>query len=541
MAIETIKTFSGTDYADKLYIYFDWSITIKRDTSNGAYWIYFGDVIAYASSQSIISGMLFGTNANASHVRILRNSGTTGTIYDQTVTFSSNVESYKGKYARRGSAPSAMYLTPAEVSGDYAYMIIYNGSPYKLVSGKATVDTVAISSASSFYLPKIVSITAPSTVTLNAVNAFTINYTPPSGAPSYSLGLNAQSGVFGANLDKSSNLYISSSSVLSTFANSISTLYWYPNVNDASSGDFPGNVGQYKISFSSYLVSNGDFEKYSLLTGELTGQIQYNASPPAAAVTALTVSASVSETGSYTGLYAHYGKYINPLSKLNLSAYGSSSFGYGTTVSSQVYLNGSSSSGSRTNYEPPVGQGSWSITSTDNHGATKSQTITWDTYAYAFPSIVSFNASRCNQDGTPNDSGAYCKITYQFRITSLGNQNTKQVILDAPDGTHTYTNLDYDHGSPYQYISTADIEHSYSLSLTITDDFESVTMTRNLSTAGVIMDFLYDGKGIGLGKVAEYTDTVEVNPEWTFKAEKMTFKGQDLQMILESLGYVFPT
>jgi len=55
------------------------------------------------------------------------------------------------------------------------------------------------------------------------------------------------------------------------------------------------------------------------------------------------------------------------------------------------------------------------------------------------------------------------------------------------------------------------------------------------------MDFLYDGKGIGLGKVAETTEMVEVNPQWTFKADKMTFKGQDLETILTSLGYVFPT
>ena len=66
-------------------------------------------------------------------------------------------------------------------------------------------------------------------------------------------------------------------------------------------------------------------------------------------------------------------------------------------------------------------------------------------------------------------------------------------------------------------------------------------MTRNISTAGVIMDFLYDGKGIGLGKIAETTEMVEVNPQWTFKADKMTFKGQDLETILTSLGYVFPT
>ena len=39
----------------------------------------------------------------------------------------------------------------------------------------------------------------------------------------------------------------------------------------------------------------------------------------------------------------------------------------------------------------------------------------------------------------------------------------------------------------------------------------------NLSTAGVIMDFLAGGDGIGLGKVAELADTVDINPNWTLR------------------------
>ena len=163
------------------------------------------------------------------------------------------------------------------------------------------------------------------------------------------------------------------------------------------------------------------------------------------------------------------------------------------------------------------------------------------TYGYEYPNIISFNASRCNQDGSPNDAGSYCKISYQFKIYALGNNNSKEVTLTAPDGSHVYTNLDYDHGTSYQYICAADIEHSYTLSIVVEDNFMNVSASRGLSTAGVIMDFLYDGKGIGLGKVAETTQMVEVNPDWTFKADKMTFKGQDLETILTSLGYVFPT
>ncbi len=182
------------------------------------------------------------------------------------------------------------------------------------------------------------------------------------------------------------------------------------------------------------------------------------------------------------------------------------------------------------------------VTITASNGASNAVNYsTFDVYGYSIPYIRKLEVRRCNQDGTANDSGAYCRISWAFKVIPLGNINTKTVVLTAPDGSHTFTNEDYDNENGYYYISVADIEHSYAISLSVTDDFQTVSKTVNISTAGVIMDFLYDGKGIGLGKVAETTEMVEVNPGWTFKADKMTFKGQDLETILTSLGYVFPT
>ena len=182
------------------------------------------------------------------------------------------------------------------------------------------------------------------------------------------------------------------------------------------------------------------------------------------------------------------------------------------------------------------------VTITASNGASNAVNYsTFDVYGYSIPYIRRLEVRRCNQDGTANDSGAYCRISWAFKVIPLGNVNTKTVVLVAPDGSHTFTGEDYDHTVGYYYISVADIEHSYAISLSVTDDFQTVSKTVNVSTAGVIMDFLYDGKGIGLGKVAETTEMVEVNPQWTFKADKMTFKGQDLETILTSLGYVFPT
>ena len=158
------------------------------------------------------------------------------------------------------------------------------------------------------------------------------------------------------------------------------------------------------------------------------------------------------------------------------------------------------------------------IAITDSAGRVGSATTAvFQVYGYNDPSIISLNASRCNQDGTPNDSGSYCKITYQFKVNALGNQNSKKVTLVAPDGSHVYTNLDYDHGSAYQYISAADPEYSYPITVTVEDDFKTSSRSMNISTAGVIMDFLAGGNGIGLGKVAELADTVDINPNWTLR------------------------
>ena len=158
------------------------------------------------------------------------------------------------------------------------------------------------------------------------------------------------------------------------------------------------------------------------------------------------------------------------------------------------------------------------VSITDNAGRVGSATTaTFQAYGYEAPAIQVFSASRCNQDGTANDSGAYCKISFQFTITPLGNVNSKSITLVAPDGSHTWTNVDYNHGSAYQYISAADPDHSYTITFTVTDDFKTITRSMNLSTAGVIMDFLAGGDGIGLGKVAELSDTVDINPNWTLR------------------------
>ena len=330
--------------------------------------------------------------------------------------------------------------------------------------------------------------------------------------------------------------------------------YYYEYVSGRPYTDNAGKIqAKFRVQLSDFYTYSGtvrvyyvDFTYINEFTWTYTNQTDNNAGP---------IINSKSITPTPTGYLEHYGKYIgggkttlsfgwnvswrfgSSFSKVKYFLYNSG----GTLINSWEYTTLSALNLTLTNTVDASQYVVVTITAS-NGSSTSSTYSTFNTYGYSNPEILNLTASRCNQDGTANDTGAYCKIIFKFKITSLDNQNGRTVTLVAPDGSHVWTNLDYDHGAnSYYIISAADIEHSYTITLSVQDDFMTATRTINLSTAGVIMDFLYDGKGIGLGKVAETTEMVEVNPGWTFKCNTMTFHGQDLKTILESLGYVFPS
>ena len=94
--------------------------------------------------------------------------------------------------------------------------------------------------------------------------------------------------------------------------------------------------------------------------------------------------------------------------------------------------------------------------------------------------------------------------TKSFKVTLNGVTNTITSSTYTVNGTTTFTNVPTDN----TLIATA----------TITDYYTSATKDTTLPTVAVTMDFLADGKGIAMGKVAEITDTFEV--AWKTKLNK---------------------
>ena len=527
MAYETVRKFTGTSSITgktKLQISWDVAFTVKEESSSHSIEIVFDDLIAYSRLQDQITRAVLNDANGYTYVEITRESGTTGSIYKRQVSFSNNVETYVKNgttyYARRASAPSSFIISAAEVNTGYKYNIRFYDMIYILDNGQATVGSLSTATGSLFYLPRLIRPTPSITPRLNYLNIFTFSYSPPSGALSSYLKVTTQYGAFGSGLSKKSDLYVSSSAKLTSLYDALYTLYWYPSHLTAEPGDFVNNVGNYEVYAETDAYSTLNFGSYPIITFSNSGSITYNELPPQAAIEAMTVSCTVTETGSYTGILSRYGKYIYSLSKLNLFASGSSSFGYGTTVTNTITLNGVSSLSSRSNYSPPVGEGSWAITCTDNHGVTKSLSNTWDTYPYATPQLTQTSIHRCNQDGTRNDNGDHVQIEWGTSVSPLGNQNSKSLTIVQPEGTSSITPATYE--ATGSFIVAADTDQSYNITFTLVDDFKSVTKTVRLSTAYVLIDVYRTGKGIAFGKVCERDEKMEI--------------GSDLLMIMHTPG-----
>jgi hypothetical protein len=335
-------------------------------------------------------------------------------------------------------------------------------------------------------------------------------------------------GAFGQNYERSSDLYISSSAKPAK-SSAFSTLYWYPSILSVATGDFVNNTSRYKIYFELTSTSSG-LDDNRIAWGEITGTIQYNETPPTNAKPA--VSVAVTEI-SGVGLYAQYGRYLIGKSQIRLTASISAPFGYGQSILTRtITLNGATASANQTVW--PAVDGTYYASAVDNHNASNNASLSYQVYDYWDPVLSTFAIHRCRQDGTNDDAGAYVKIEWGISVAPLGNQNSKSLTITHPQGSTSPTLNSYNASGTL--IVAADIEHSYDITATLTDDLGSTTRTMRLSTAGAILDIHNGGDGIAFGKVAELADTLEVTADWDVILNTANAKQINLVAALEALA-----
>ena len=420
-------------------------------------------------------------------------------------------------------------MVSTTVSGDYS---IYIGSiiSYKVTSSSSMTTK---SYYNDIYLryPDYagITITAPATVKLNALNQFTCPTVDLSGIYVYgSRQTFTAYGAFGQNYERVSDIYRTSSAKIARDT-AFSSIYWYPSILDVAAGDFVNNVSPYKIRFE--LTDTGSGLDNNLLAwGEITGYIQYNETPPTNAKP--SVSVSVTEI-SGAGLYATYGRYLKGKSQIRLQASIAANFGYGQSILTRtITLNGATATANQTVW--PAVDATYYASAVDNHNASNNASLSYQVYDYWDPELPTFAIHRCKSDGTNDDAGAFVKIEWGISVAPLGNQNSKSLTIVHPQGSSTPTLSSY--SASGFLIVAADIEHSYDITATLTDDLGSCTRTMRLSTAGAILDIHNGGDGIAFGKVAELSDTLEVTADWDVILNTTNAKKINLVAALEALA-----
>jgi hypothetical protein len=240
-----------------------------------------------------------------------------------------------------------------------------------------------------------------------------------------------------------------------------------------------------------------------------------------------------------TGYSATYGGYVQNKSKMKITvtatpAYGSPITGYSIIANGNTYSDNPATTGVIT----ASGTNTIIGKATDKRNRTGSATTTINVLAYSSPKIT-FTMHRCDQDGTENMTGSYCKVSYKAVITSLSNKNSKSIKLrykKTSDTTYTFRTINM--GSYTQEgseIFSAEDGSSYNVQMQAIDSFETSTTTAELSTGFSIMHIAASGKGLAIGKISQ-ADEFEVGMDANFYSGAHFNKGftEDIPLIADS-------
>lgn len=243
-------------------------------------------------------------------------------------------------------------------------------------------------------------------------------------------------------------------------------------------------------------------------------------------VVELSIPTSVAPTLSVAlsdpyGFSATYGDYVQLRSKIKveLTAAGS----HGSTIKSYSIKVGNfyaaTTSSGTTDYLPSSGKVYVVCSVTDSRGRTTTEKQPVTVLPYSAPTILAISASRCNQDGSANRSGAYGKVTFSAAITALSNKNTAAYKVQyRAHGAETEIWTDAGSVANGEYnpanvsvVFAADTNTRYAVRVVATDKFESVESTiRDLPAAFILMDLAKSKKSVGVGRECDKNNTFQV-------------------------------
>ena len=298
-----------------------------------------------------------------------------------------------------------------------------------------------------------------------------------------------------------------------TIASGVGASYsWTPPLSLAS--QIP-NATSGVCTITCYTYSGGT------LTGTRSCSVTLNV--PASVVPSIT-TVSIEDTN--TTVTEKIGSFVKMLSKLAVTitaagAYGSTISSYRTSLDGVTYT---AASFTATKALSAAGDMTMTVTVTDSRGRTATYTTTFNVLDYGYPSISLFSAERCNTDGSAAQvDGTNVRYSFKGGVSPLGNKNALSCVMyyklksaTAWTQAEKMTITSYNLSATNKLLTqTFDALYSYDIKVRLTDYFYYVEQSVSIATKGVVLDFLADGTGIGIGKVAETSGYAEFG--WPLK------------------------
>ena len=225
-----------------------------------------------------------------------------------------------------------------------------------------------------------------------------------------------------------------------------------------------------------------------------------------------------------TGADDIYGSPVQNLSKIKITvnatqAYGSPIASYKITANGATYTTSTATTALLKN----SGTSRVTATVTDKRGRTGTVYYDMNVQAYNLPGASALSVHRCNSDGTENANGVYAKVTFSAAVSSMSSKNTAAYSLQYKKTsatewtTHSFTALNNVYSVTNQtYIFAADDGSAYDVQVLVTDKHSTGVRTTTVSTAFVLMHFGDDGTSMGIGRVADTANRLQIGLQTEF-------------------------
>lgn len=275
----------------------------------------------------------------------------------------------------------------------------------------------------------------------------------------------------------------------------------------------PYNLAQQNLSGTSVSI------KFTITTYNGSTSLGSNTKTISCTMPALIRPSCTVTVTDPTGYADYFGSFIQGISKFKVVvnstlAYGSAISAYKTTANGVTYTTASFT----TDALKYSGTMTISARVTDRRGRSGSVTSQQTVTAYSPPEITQLEVRRCTSGGVYDDQGGYAIVTVGAAITALNNKNTATYTLEykkTSESTYTTVSLAtldnaYSFSDHAVTMLTLATDSSYDIRLKAKDNFNTTYRSTSVSTAFTLMDFRADGTGMGIGKIGEEPNILDI-------------------------------